>query len=83
MREMSAGFECSYGKLSPYGFILNSTHGVLVGMVIKPSGRVAHTNHLCGPELIENHNSSTTLDWCVKILSSKSPRKTDTSSKAA
>ena len=52
MREMSGGFECSYGKLSPYGFILNSTHGVLVGMVIKPSGQVAHTNHLCGPELL-------------------------------
>ncbi len=31
--------------------ILNSPHGVLVGMVIKLSGQVAHTNHLCGPEL--------------------------------
>ncbi len=37
--EMSTGFECSHGKLSPYG------------MVIKPSGQVAHKNHLCGPEL--------------------------------
>ncbi len=78
MREMSAGSECSYDKVSTYGFIkyqvpmqqmgpilrrwphkrsgdlviLNSTHGVLVGMVIKLSGQVAHTNHVCGPELI-------------------------------
>ncbi len=53
MRERSARSECSYGKLSPYGFIeyLNSSHGVLVGMVIKRSGPVVHTNHLCGPEL--------------------------------
>ncbi len=90
MRERYARSECSYGKLSPYGFIkyqvpmqqmgpffyrwvtcpslrailrkwphmrsgdliiLNSSHGVLVGMVIKLSGPVAHTNHLCGPEL--------------------------------
>ena len=32
--------------------ILNSSHGVLVGMVIKQSGPVAHTNHVCGPELL-------------------------------
>ncbi len=31
--------------------ILNSSHGVLVGMVIKLSGPVEHTNHVCGPEL--------------------------------
>ncbi len=31
--------------------ILNSSHGVLVGMVIKLSGQVAHANHVCGPEL--------------------------------
>ncbi len=58
MRERSARSECSYGKLSLYGFIkyqdliiLNSSHGVLVGMVIKQSGPVMHTNHVCGPEL--------------------------------
>ncbi len=73
MRERSARSECSYGKLSPYGFIkyqvpmqqirkwshmrsgdliiLNSSHDVLVGMVIKLSGPLAHTNHECGPEL--------------------------------
>ncbi len=52
VRERSARSECSYGKLSLYGFIiLNSSHGVLVGMVIKQSGPVAHTNHVCGPEL--------------------------------
>ncbi len=91
MRERSAPSECSYGKLSPYGFIkyqlpmqqmgpffyrlvrrgpslrailrkwphtrsgdliiLNSSHDVLVGMVIKLSGPLAHTNHVCGPEL--------------------------------
>ncbi len=81
MREMSAGFECSYGKLSPHGFIkyqvpiprsvrgplgkchhkrsgdlviLNSTHGVLVGMVIKPSGQVVHTTVEAG-ELGQTH----------------------------
>ncbi len=31
--------------------ILNSSQGVIVGMVIKLSGPVMHTNHLCGPEL--------------------------------
>ncbi len=31
--------------------ILNSSHGVLVGMVIKRRGPVTHTNHVCGPEL--------------------------------
>ncbi len=58
MCERSARSECSYGKLSPYGFIkyqdliiLNSSHGLLAGMVIKLSGPVMHTNHLCGPEL--------------------------------
>ncbi len=58
MRERSARSECSYGKLSPYGFIkyqdlviLNSSHDVFVGMGIKPSGALAHTNHVCGPEL--------------------------------
>ncbi len=56
MREMSAGSECSYDKVSPYGFIkyqvpLGDCHSVLVGMVIKLSGQVAHTNHVCGPEL--------------------------------
>ena len=67
MCEMSTGSESSYDKVSPYGFIkyqvpmqqmgdlviLNTTHGVLVvGMVIKLSGQVAHTNHVCGPELL-------------------------------
>ena len=54
MHEMSAGSECSYDKLIPYGFlvILNSRHGVFVGMVIKLSGQVTHTNHGYGPELI-------------------------------
>ncbi len=59
MREMSTGFEYSYDKLGPYGFtklphqrigdlvILNCAHGVLVGMAVKPSGQVLHTNHLC------------------------------------
>ncbi len=31
--------------------ILNSSHDVLVGIVIKLSGPLAHTNHVCGPEL--------------------------------
>ncbi len=57
MRKRSAFSECSYGKLRPYGFIKyqNSSHGVLVGMVIKLSGPLAHTNHVCGPELNKYH----------------------------
>ena len=37
---------CGYGTC-----FLNSTDGVLVGMVIELSGQVMHTNHVCGPEL--------------------------------
>ena len=33
--------------------ILNSSHGVIVGMVIKLSGQVVHTNHLCCAGLID------------------------------
>ena len=46
--------------------ILNRTHGVLVGMVIKRSGQVAHTNHLCGPELKSLEDKWT--DQVISIL---------------
>ncbi len=62
MHERSAWSECPYGfikyqvpmqRMGPFSYliILNSSHGVLVGMVIKLSGPVTHTNHVCGPEL--------------------------------
>ncbi len=65
MRERSARSECSYGKLSPYGFIKyqNSSHDVLVGMVIKLSGPLAHTNHVCGPELFAIHEGVIVIFW--------------------
>ena len=60
MCEMSAGSECFNDKLRTYAqfYILNSTHGVLGGMVIKLNGQVTHTNHLCGPELLGSVCSS-------------------------
>ena len=89
MHKRSARSECSYGKLSPYGFIkyqvpmqqmgpflyepchmrrgdliiVNSSHDVLGGMVIKRSGPVVHANHVCGPELLNDFIDLVSQNW--------------------
>ncbi len=47
--------------------ILNSSHGVLVGMVIKRSGPVVHTNHVCGPELLFLDRNYQSLKGAVDV----------------
>ncbi len=53
MREMSAGSECSYDKLSPHGFIKSEQYTWCTWW---NGDQTERTSHLCGPELIRNLN---------------------------